>query len=393
MRKIVIGLLVVLILVFIVGCVDYKAYDTPKESQVDESALVDEIAQIEKDLNLENNSVKDVKDNSADDLEELEVLDEETTKLNTEDTTENDLNVEEDVVLPELSEEDVNSTDSTETDAVSEETADKTTTDVNPKKASSEDTSMQTITVDENEKVKLNVKVTDPDEDNVTYTFTSPLNNNGEWKTEYGDAGEYVVTLTATDGKLSTKKKLMIVVNRVNVAPLISNITNLKVKEGATVTFEPSVTDPNKDPVTVTISEPLKNGIFVTDHTSAGEYQIKVVASDGELETEKSFKLVIEDVNVLPVITNVKNTTKIKEGDTLTIKPLVTDLDGDVINLTISEPVGNDGVWETSYTDHGEYVITITANDGKDVVTKKMKVTVEDINAPPEIIDVSMSLK
>ena len=68
------------------------------------------------------------------------------------------------------------------------------------------------------------------------------------------------------------------------------------------------------------------------------------------------------------------------------------DLDGDNVQLSIGEPVGNNGVWETSFTDHGEYMITITANDGKDIVTKKVKVIVEDVNMPPEIVDVSLIL-
>ncbi len=245
------------------------------------------------------------------------------------------------------------------------------------------------ISVKENELVRLNVKVTDPDKDPVTHTFSQPLNANGEWKTSYGDAGEYLITIAATDGIHTTEQKVNLVVERVNVAPIIEGVRDLAVQEGETVNFEPTVTDPNKDAVQVTVSEPLKDGTFKTDHTSAGEYAIKVTATDGELETVKSFKLVVNNVNVKPVIDNLEN-INVKEGELVEIMPKITDLDGDNVRVTISEPVGDDGVWKTDFTNHGEYQITILADDGKDKVSKQITVTVEDVNMPPEIVDISL---
>lgn len=310
--------------VFLAGCLDYAAYDIPKDEVVidDEVSLVDEIAQIENDL-LEEETVEE------------EVLEEE-------------------IVLPELGEESLD---------------------------------LKTIYVKENDLMKLNAKVTDPDNDVVTYSFSAPLNKMGEWKTNYGDAGEYLVTLSATDGKLTTEQKIMIVVERVNVAPIINGVKDIKVNEGATVRFEPDVVDPNGDAVNIEVSEPLESGTFITDHTSFGEYTITVLATDGELETEKTFKLTVNDVNVLPEVTNLADIT-VKEGETVKIEPNVSDLDNDELIITISEPVGNDGVWETSYTDHGAYVVTVTVNDGKDTVTKNIKVVVGDVNMPPQIVDV-----
>ena len=321
--------------IFLVGCLDYAAYDIPEDEVVgeEEISLIDEIAQIEDDL---------LEEVSEEELVEEELIVEET--------------VEEEIVLPELGEE-----------------------------ADLED--LKTIYVKENDLMKLNAKVTDPDNDVVTYAFSAPLNKMGEWKTNYGDAGEYLVTLSATDGKLTTEQKIKIVVERVNVAPVVNGVKDIRVNEGATVRFEPEVSDPNGDAVNVEVSEPLKSGTFVTDHTSSGEYTITVLATDGELETEKTFKLSVNDINVLPEVTNLADIT-IQEGETVTIEPEVSDLDNDELVITISEPVGNDGVWETSFTDHGAYVVTVTINDGKDIVTKNVKVIVGDINMPPQIVDV-----
>ncbi len=334
MKKIVVvaGILLVL---FVIGCVDYKAYDIPKEEQNEDSQLVDEIAAIENELANEKNS-----DEPAPAEEIVE-----------------------EVVLPELE----------ETPVAAEPMAELTT-----------------ISVKENDIVRLNVNVSDPDNDPVTYTFSKPLSEKGEWKTNYGDAGEYVITIMATDGKLTSEKKIKIIVQRVNVPPVISLAKDLIVDEGAVVTFKPNVTDPNKDVVTVTVSEPLKDGVFETDHTSAGEYRIEILATDGELDAKTTFKLIVNDVNVLPEVTNLED-LEVDEGDVVKIEPRVTDLDGDELTVTISEPVGNDGVWETKYTDHGTYDITVTVDDGKDKVVKKIKVTVHDVNMPPQISDVNLA--
>ncbi len=344
MKKVAVSISIMVLFIFLVGCLNYKAYDLPKDNVSDEDAsLVDEIARVETELGLDQEDKESEESQPEDD----------------------DLVVEE-VVLPELD-------DATETELLEEDAT-------------------NTIAVKENELLSLKVNVEDPDNDPVTYTFTKPLNKSGEWKTSYGDAGEYLVTLTATDGKLSSSQKIKLVVDRVNVPPVIAALKDLTVNEGEVVAVEPQVTDPNKDAVSLTISEPLKSGKFTTDHTSAGEYQIIVTATDGELEAKETFVLRVNNVNVLPEISGVQDVT-VKEGETVTLKPVVTDLDDDQIKISISEPVGNSGVWKTSFTDHGEYTVTITADDGKDKVTKKVRVQVQDVNMPPQIVDVAVKTK
>jgi len=361
MKKVVIILSVVVVFVFLMGCLDYKAYEIPQGDNIvsEEVDLVDEIAEIEKEIEQEM-EVEDISEELLDENIDSEVI---TGNVVVDEVAGEESEVVEEVILPEL-------TDNEMEDVSDEE--------------------LELISVKENELVKLNVQVTDPDKDTVTYTFGKPLNKKGEWKTNYGDAGEYLIKIKATDGKLTTEKQVKLIVERVNVAPIIKGVKDLIVNEGETVTFKPVVTDPNSDSITTVISEPLKSGTFVTDHTSAGEYKVSVLATDGELETEKVFKLVVNDVNVLPEISGLKDLV-VTEGGMVEIKPIITDLDEDEITLTISEPVSNDGVWQTAFTDHGEFFVTVTANDGKDKVTKQVKIIVEDVNMPPEIVDISLN--
>ena len=327
---------VLVMLLFVTSCLNYKAYDVEDEETIEEVEteeeidLIDEIAEIERQLE-ENDLV--------DDKEEDVVV------------------VEEEVVVPILE----------EAEAISGD--------------------VLVFEVDENEMLKLNVNIMDPDEDDVTHTFTPPLNNIGEWNTNYGDAGEYYVTLTATDQIHTTTQEILIVVNRVNVAPEVELVDDMYYEEGDIIRFEPEVSDPNNDPVTIMISEPLKSGTFTTDHTSAGTYEIVVTANDGELETETSFMLYIDNVNELPIIGGLED-IEVEEGETVIIVPEISDLDGDEVEITITNPVGDDGTWETGYTDNGVYEITVTATDGKDTVSESITVTIEDVNMPPEIIDV-----
>lgn len=340
MKKILALVSVLVMVLFLTSCLNYKAYDVPNSTEEGETDLINEIAEIEKQL--EDNDLVNGEE-ETEEVEEEVVVEEEVT-IDMEEAEEETEEVEEDVLM---------------------------------------------FYVNENEAIQLNVNIIDPDNDDVTYEFTAPLDENGEWQTNYGDAGEYYVTLTATDMVHTVTQDILIIVNRVNVAPEIESVEDMYYAEGDVIEFEAVVSDPNNDAVTVTVSEPLASGIFVSDHTSAGDYTITVLASDGELETEISFLLSISDVNELPVLSGYDDEITVNEGETVTIEPEVSDLDGDEITITISDPVGSDGVWATSYTDNGEYSITITAYDGKDTVSDTIDLIVEDVNMPPEIIEVS----
>jgi hypothetical protein len=333
-------LLTLLSLIIIVGCVDYKTGSyTNKEGNSADQELLKEIAKIEQELGL---GPKEVENAMAEENMPKEVTEE--------------------VILQELE----------------PTTSEKETTE-------------KVIRVKENEKVTLRPKVLDPDQQEITISYSKPLNENGEWATTYGDAGEYSVTVTATDGVTTSTKNVKIIVEKVNVAPTIDNLQDITVNEGEFVSFNPVVRDLNGDSVTVKTSKPLENGKFQTDFNSEGIYQITVTASDGELETKKTFTLTINNVNQKPILTNLKDIS-IKEGETLTLKPKASDPDGDKVTITISEPVGNDGVWKLGFTDNGEYMVKVTASDGKDSVSKTIKVTVEDVNAPVEFIDIEFEV-
>jgi len=72
------------------------------------------------------------------------------------------------------------------------------------------------ITVNESELVDINssgeVTATDPENDDLIFNYTSPLNSSGEWKTNYQNSGTYTITITASDGALNDTQQITITV-------------------------------------------------------------------------------------------------------------------------------------------------------------------------------------
>jgi hypothetical protein len=57
------------------------------------------------------------------------------------------------------------------------------------------------VTIEETDFFALEVAVSDEDGDTLDVTFGEPLNEDGEWQTDYQSEGVYAVTVTASDGK------------------------------------------------------------------------------------------------------------------------------------------------------------------------------------------------
>ena len=246
------------------------------------------------------------------------------------------------------------------------------------------------ITVEENDTVVLKPEGDDADLDVITYSFSKPLDEEGVWKTNFGDAGKYIVTVTASDGQLTTSKEVLVEVLRKNVPPAISGIPGeITIDEGDIIKVNPNVTDPNGDEFTVDISDPIGNdGVWNTTYKDHGDYVVRITASDGELTAVKEMALIVNRKNVAPIVEAIADIV-INEGESVNIIPVVTDLNGDEVTVAISDPVGDAGIWQTSFTDHGEYTVTVTASDGELETIVDVNLVVNDINVAPVILDIT----
>ncbi len=81
---------------------------------------------------------------------------------------------------------------------------------------------IKTFNIQETDKISLTPESIDLDGDKIVYYYSTPLNDGGEWETNYDDAGEYLVDITASDGINKTIETIKIVVENKNQAPIFS---------------------------------------------------------------------------------------------------------------------------------------------------------------------------
>lgn len=157
------------------------------------------------------------------------------------------------------------------------------------------------VTGIETDVITLNPKVSDPDGNKVSLTFSEPFDNKGVWKTKIGDAGTYKVSIVASDGKSTNKKEITVVIGKKNTAPVLKNINDITVSEGDTITIPIEATDREGDKLDITVKGWMNTQAYTTTYDDAGEYSVTVIVSDGKLTAEQTFKVTVLDKNRPPV--------------------------------------------------------------------------------------------
>ena len=245
----------------------------------------------------------------VDNVDELKKEGEELVCLPGEEDTTTDegvIDTEDDEEIPETEEEETEDgiteelkdeiDDVTEDETLIEET-DDVTEEVEDVVEEAEEDGMIVKTFTEGDIVTLVPKATDQDNDEVTFTFTSPLDTSGKWQTSEGDAGTYIITITASDGKSEVSKKVKVVVKSMNQAPTLGINQEVIVKEGDTVTLNPAVSDPDGDEVSVEFSGWMTSDTKTTNYDDEGSYEVVVTVSDNQLSISKSVIIEVQNVN------------------------------------------------------------------------------------------------
>lgn len=241
---------------------------------------------------------------------------------------------------------------------------------------------IEDITVTEGDAIIIEPVVTDPEGDNILISYSGWMTTSS-YTTTYDDAGEYVVTVAASDGVNEVFQDVNVIVNEFNRPPVMEKIDDIVLKEGDPVAVLVDATDPDGDELTITYSEPLdEDGTWITEIGDADTYKTTVTLSDGINEVSQDFNIIVEAVNRPPVI-EIEDPIEVDEGQVVILEPIVTDPEGDNIQLTYSGWMTSD-TYETTYDDAGEHIVTITASDGINEVSKDITVIVNDVNRPPE---------
>jgi hypothetical protein len=190
----------------------------------------------------------------------------------------------------------------TEDVAEEEETASDAESKKAPYRPVIEEDDLPTMTVTEGDLVKLNLKATDPDGDELMYTFTAPLNSEGKWQTRAGDAGVYYPEITVSDGKTDVVKKLKMVVEPKNNKPVLQFIANIEANEGDTVTINPKASDGDGDKLTYSYSGWMSSNTKKTSYQDAGTHKVVVSVTDGISTVSQEVTVTVKDVNRPPEV-------------------------------------------------------------------------------------------
>lgn len=250
--------------------------------------------------------------------------------------------------------------------------------------------SVTTFVIQETEKISLQANATDPDSDNLAITYTSPLNEKGEWQTDYGDEGEYESSITASDGSTADSQEILIIVNKKEEAPKIESFVPkqdvLSIKETESIDFRILATDLNKDDLSYEWfldDKQEKEGqefSYGTSYNDEGEHKVRVEISDGSATIVQEWNVNVDNVDVEGLLDSIKGIA-VNENEVARLE--IPNFEKYGLVHTISEPIGNDNEWKTGYKDAGSYEAIIHAEGNGFSGNKVVEIVVNDDDRPP----------
>ncbi len=250
---------------------------------------------------------------------------------------------------------------------------------------------MKTFHVQETDLVKITPEALDPDHDQVSYSYSLPLDKNGQWQTGYNDAGEYLLKITASDGVNQTTKEVLLIVDNKNQPPYGTE-KKVQVKELQSLNLKKFAADPDGDPLEYTFTKPFdKNGVWVPGNDDQGTLVTTFKVSDGEFSIPVRLEVEVINTNQAPTITqsfSKEDTLSIPENEQLSYSVNAFDGDNDSLSylwnldgIAISKE--SQGSYVFDFKSSGSHQLNVDVSDGEHLVQKKWTLKVENANRKP----------
>ena len=162
---------------------------------------------------------------------------------------------------------------------------------------------------------------------------------------DYDQAGDYYISIIASDGDLADSEIVLIQVSNFNRSPVLAAIGSQTVSEGDTLVLNISASDPDNENVILSLFDLPENTVFVDsgngsklltfepDYNQAGEYNISIIASDGDLADSEVVLIQVINFNRAPVLAAI-NPQSVSEGDTLAIIVSASDPDNETLFMS-----------------------------------------------------------
>ncbi|MBR9677440.1 hypothetical protein GOV04_04825 [Candidatus Woesearchaeota archaeon] len=253
--------------------------------------------------------------------------------------------------------------------------------------------STQYFVYNETDIVKLSIDASDPDNDTLFVFYEQPLNETGEWQTDYQSAGRYDFNITVTDGDVESIVNVVVLVNNVDRSPTITEFSptqeNVIVKELESIEFGAQAQDPDFDDVLQFewFLDDLKvadgqSYTYEPDYESQGDHIVKIVVTGAQLSASQSWSVETLQKNRLPIFEPVAQLV-VYEGQTLTFERSAIDPDRDRLFYQFSEPFDKFGVWTATFDDASFYAAQVSVTDGFEIITREFIIEVVDVNRLP----------
>jgi hypothetical protein len=273
------------------------------------------------------------------------------------------------------------------------------------------------------------VQATDPDNDELTLSASSDdlpdgweYNDNGDntmtitWTPSFDDAGEYTLTLIASDAEFDVTVDVRIIVRDENRPPEWTDILEAAgVDENELLEFSVAGSDPDDDELTINAhSEDLPEGWEFTDNENgtgdftwvpsfddSGEYTLIFTLSDGEFDVEEEVAITVNHVNRSPIWEDIPEVVSVNENEQIEFSIEGSDPDNEDLTITAAsdnlpedweftdnEDGTGDFTWIPSFDDSGEYSVIFILSDGVMDVEAEVVITVNHVNRSPMWTDV-----
>ena len=252
------------------------------------------------------------------------------------------------------------------------------------------------ITVKEGETITFEPIGEDPDNDKLKYFYDGFVTRK-KYTTTYEDAGEYEVTVTASDGLLSDSTTLKVIVENINRAPVMQKINSQQVKENNTIEFQLFAEDADGDELFFYPSTNMPSGATFENNTFSWTPSYDVVSIEEELK-EFNINFTVDDyaygdtqqvdifvghTNRQPVVNYFSPQTDkmtVYVGNSIIFEVNATDADGDELkykwNFGLFDSNINSPIIKRTFMRSGTKKITTKVYDGSFVGSKTWEINV-----------------
>ena len=274
----------------------------------------------------------------------------------------------------------------------------------------------------------------DPDSDELTYTWSGLPGGTGFTTSPTGILGgrpnntdaildSINITVTASDGSLSTSDQFQVTVANINDPPQVGSIPDATATEDTTITIDAgsTFTDVDHDPLAFSLTGPASGSGITIDQNSGILHMIindadvwdaynrdngmtiplSVTATDGEYSVARTFLLTVINVNDAPLFNGPAPIFDQDQGQPILVdfSTYFSDPDpGTTLTYSIENlPTGTglsmnpttgifSGIPNQADADAGPIFLVLKASDGETTTSELIQFSINDINLPPQTV-------